>query len=72
MFDKIDDYGREMRALQDNIKSAPMSKAINKLYVSIVTFIVSAGSYLKHGILRECSPLLRRTSYVLYKPCPLN
>lgn len=41
-----------MRALQENIKSTAMSKAINKLFVAIVAFIVSAGSYMKHNRLR--------------------
>lgn len=51
MFQMIDDYGREMRTLRDKIKSVPMSRAINKLFVSIVSFIVAAGSYIKHGTL---------------------
>lgn len=53
MFDRINEYGAEMRALQENIRSPSMSRAINKLFISIVTFIVSASSYLKHGILRK-------------------
>ncbi|KAI1458871.1 hypothetical protein F4805DRAFT_422887 [Annulohypoxylon moriforme] len=53
MFQKIDEYGREMRTLQDNIKSVPMSKAINKLFVSIVAFIVASGSYMQHGTISK-------------------
>lgn len=41
-----------MRALQENIKSTAMSKAINKLFIAIVAFIASAGSYMKHNKLR--------------------
>lgn len=52
VFDKIDDYVKEMQALQQNIKSTAMSKAISKLFVAIVAFIVSAGSYMKHNKLR--------------------
>ncbi|KAI0884290.1 uncharacterized protein GGS22DRAFT_165292 [Annulohypoxylon maeteangense] len=53
MFQKIDEYGREMRTLQDNIKSASMLKAINKLFVSIVAFIVASGSYMQHGTISK-------------------
>ncbi|KAI0844147.1 hypothetical protein F5Y00DRAFT_266875 [Daldinia vernicosa] len=53
MFQKIDDYGQEMKALQDNIKSIQMTKAINKLFVSIVGFIVACGSYLSYGTLSK-------------------
>ena len=63
MFAKVGDYVEEMTALQGNIKSVPMFKAIGKLFVSIVAFIVSAGSYLRHGMLcKSCKlsmPALR-------------
>ncbi len=49
MFEKIDEYGQEMWALRDTIRSTAMSRAINKLFVSIVAFIVAASSYIKHG-----------------------
>lgn len=51
MFERMGGYVEEMTALQEHIKSRPMSKAISRLFVTIVEFIVSAGSYLKHGIL---------------------
>jgi hypothetical protein len=53
MFNQIDDYEREMKALKENIRSVSMSKAINKLFVSIVAFIVAAGSYMQHGTLSK-------------------
>lgn len=53
MFNKIDEYELEMKALKENIRSVSMSKAINKLFVSIVAFIVAAGSYMKHGTLSK-------------------
>ncbi|KAJ0114040.1 hypothetical protein J7T55_007874 [Diaporthe amygdali] len=49
-FSQIDGYYQKMRAMHGNLKSAAMQKAINKLFVSIVAFIVSAGSYLRHGM----------------------
>ncbi|KAH6660286.1 hypothetical protein BKA67DRAFT_46966 [Truncatella angustata] len=51
MFDSIGMYGQEMETLQDVIRSASMSRAINRLFVSSVTLIVSAGSYMNHGTL---------------------
>lgn len=54
IFHKLNDYRNEMAALLKNIKSAPMSKAISKFFVAIVAFVASAGSYLRHGMFREC------------------
>ncbi|KAJ4407659.1 hypothetical protein N0V82_009861 [Gnomoniopsis sp. IMI 355080] len=51
IFDELDEYRQKMTALLANIKSAPMSKAISKFFVSIMAFVTSAGSYLEHGML---------------------
>ncbi|KAK7744039.1 hypothetical protein SLS62_010339 [Diatrype stigma] len=53
MFQVIDDYSCEIRTLREKIKSVPMFKAISKLFVSIMAFIVAAGSYMKHGTLSK-------------------
>lgn len=51
MFDKLGGYVDEIRTLNQQIKSVAMSKATSKLFVSIVSFIASAGKYLTRGIL---------------------
>lgn len=57
MFEKIGEYEHEMKALWENIRSVPMLRAINKLFVSIVAFITGVGSYMKHGTLCESGPV---------------
>ncbi|KAI7774064.1 hypothetical protein LA080_009425 [Diaporthe eres] len=46
VFDKLGGYVAEIKDLNKYIKSVPMSKATSRLFVSIVEFIVSAGTYL--------------------------
>ncbi|KAI0378641.1 hypothetical protein F5Y04DRAFT_283568 [Hypomontagnella monticulosa] len=53
MFESIEQYGCEMGALQNTIQSVSMSKALSKLFVSMVEFIAAAGSYMKHGTITK-------------------
>lgn len=51
MLNRLGGYVNEIRTLDRQIKSVGMSKATSKLFVSIVSFIASAGKYLTRGIL---------------------
>jgi hypothetical protein len=52
-FEKIDGYVEEMGLLGE-IKSKPLYKAVNRLFMSIVTFIAAAASYLGQRVIGEC------------------
>ena len=58
MFEKIGEYEHEMRTLWKRIRSVPMFRAINRLFISIVAFIAGVSSYMKHNTL--CEPALHR------------